>query len=91
LNYARIWNRAMLSDLSDKCNSELQGRAFPQKASAHMAVFLAKLYCPPQELLCAGVAVRSTERSRVTPHFQAIPGAEATHRNARAKRGGKMG
>jgi len=22
LNYARIWNRAMLSDLSDKCNSE---------------------------------------------------------------------
>ena len=45
LNYARMPNRAMLSDRLDKCNSEVLRRA----GAAHGSIFLAKLYRPPQE------------------------------------------
>ena len=51
LNYARMPNRAMLSDLSTKCNSELPRRA----GAAHGSWPTYELYRPPQELPCAAL------------------------------------
>ena len=57
LNYARMSNRAMLSDPPDKCNSEVLRTALSRRAG---------------KLADMSNAVRRSERSRVTPHFQAI-------------------